>query len=395
MRMFVIAAAAALAGTAHAQQPAAVTPGSGEVATAPQAGAPPPGSAAADPTGQAAPAATAAAPAPAAMPDPTLNADGSPRMIATPHVGQPSDRAVDLQQQFTPNGREAKDFHNHILMPVIVAISLLVLFLLGYVAIRFREKANPVPSKTSHNTTIEIIWTAAPVLILALIAVPSIGLLARQFKPAPDNAVTLKAIGNQWFWSYEYPDYGGVSVTANMLKERGEVAAGQRFRTDADGPRLLAVDNRIVLPVGVPIRLITTATDVIHSWAIPAFWIKLDAVPGRLNETSFTIEKPGLYFGQCSELCGARHAYMPIAVEAVPQAQFEQWIRAKGGTLPSAAQAAAPSSAVIPQPGADVADATSNASEAADVPVVNATQAASPSTQRATGNGGGVGNVDQ
>ncbi|RSV22561.1 cytochrome c oxidase subunit II [Sphingomonas sp. ABOLH] len=395
MRMLVLAAAAALAGGAHAAAPKAVTPGSGEVATAPQAGAPPPGSAAANPTGQAAPAATADAPAPAAVQDPTLNSDGSPRMIAVPHVGQPSDRAVDLQAQFTPNGQEAKAFHNHILMPVIVAISLLVLFLLAYVVIRFREKANPVPSKTSHNTAIEIIWTAAPVLILAAIAVPSIGLLARQFKPAPDNAVTIKAIGNQWFWSYEYPDYGGVSVTANMLKERNEVAAGQRYRTDADGPRLLAVDNRIVLPVGVPIRLITTATDVIHSWAIPAFWVKLDAVPGRLNETSFTIDKPGLYFGQCSELCGARHAYMPIAVEAVPVAQFNQWIQAKGGTLPGAAEAAAPSNAVIPQPGADVADDTSNASEAADVPVVNATEAASPSTQRATGNGGGVGNVDQ
>lgn len=393
--MLVIAAAAALAGGAHAAAPKAVTPGTGEVATAPQAGAPPPGSAAANPTGQAAPAATAAAPAPAAVQDPTLNADGSPRMIATPHVGQPSDRAIDLQTQVTPTGRELKAFHNHILMPVIVAISLLVLFLLGYVVIRFREKANPVPSKTSHNTAIEIIWTAAPVLILAAIAVPSIGLLARQFKPAPDNAVTLKAIGNQWFWSYEYPDYGGVSVTANMLKEKNEVAAGQRYRTDADGPRLLAVDNRIVLPAGVPIRLITTASDVIHSWAIPAFGIKLDAVPGRLNETSFTIEKPGLYFGQCSELCGARHAYMPIAVEAVPVAQFNQWIRAKGGTLPGAAEAAAPTNAVIPQPGADAADATSNASDAADVPVVNATEAASPSTQRATGNGGGVGNVDQ
>lgn len=393
--MLVIAAAAALAGGAHAAQPQAVTPGTGEVATAPQAGAPPPGSAEANPTGQVTPPTTAAAPAPAAVQDPTLNADGSPRMIATPDIGQPTDRKIDLQTQFTPNGREGKAFHNHILMPVIVAISLLVLFLLAWVVFRFRESANPVPSKTSHNTAIEIIWTAAPVLILAAIAVPSIGLLARQFKPAPDNAVTLKAIGNQWFWSYEYPDYGGVSVTANMLKEQKEVGPGQRFRTDADGPRLLAVDNRIVLPVGVPIRLITTATDVIHSWAIPAFWVKLDAVPGRLNETSFTIEKPGLYFGQCSELCGARHAYMPIAVEAVPVAQFNQWIRAKGGTLPSPAEAAAPSNAVIPQPGADAADATSNASAAADVPVVNATQAASPSTQRATGNGGGVGNVDQ
>jgi cytochrome c oxidase subunit 2 len=397
--MFGVAAAIALAGGAYAAQPQAVAPGAvNGPATAPQAGAPPPGSAAANPTGRAAPAATADAPAPAAVQDPTLNDDGSPRMIPVAGIGQPTDRIVDLQTQVTPTGREAKAFHNNRLMPVIVAISLLVLLLLGYVAFRFREKANPVPSKTSHNTLIEIIWTAAPVLILAVIAVPSIGLLARQFKPAPDNAVTLKAIGNQWFWSYEYPDFGGVSVTANMLKEKNEVGPGQRFRTDADGPRLLAVDNRIVLPVGVPIRLITTASDVIHSWAIPSFWVKLDAVPGRLNETSFTIEKPGLYFGQCSELCGARHAYMPIAVEAVSPAQFAAWIKAKGGTLPTAAQAAAPTSAVIPQPGADTADATSapgNTASDAGTPVVNATEAASPSTQRATGNGGGVGNVDQ
>lgn len=398
--MFVAVAAVALAGGAYAAQPQAVTPGTadGTPAAAPQAGALPPGSPAIATTERAAPAATAAAPAPAAIPDPTRNADGSPRMIPQAGIGQPTDRVIALQEQVTPTGREAKAFHNHILMPVIVVISLLVLFLLLYVVVRFRAAANPTPSRTSHNTVIEIIWTAAPVLILAAIAVPSIGLLARQFKPAPDNAVTIKAIGNQWFWSYEYPDFGGVSVTANMLKEKGEVAAGQPFRTDADGPRLLAVDNRIVLPVGVPIRLITTATDVIHSWAIPAFWVKLDAVPGRLNETSFTIEKPGLYFGQCSELCGARHAYMPIAVEAVPPAQFAAWIRAKGGTLPGAAEAAAPTSAVIPQPGSDAADATSaagNTASDAATPLVNATEAASPSTQRATGNGGGVGNVDQ
>lgn len=388
--MLVLAAAAALAGGAHAAAPKAVTPGTGDVATAPQAGAPPPGSAAANPTGQAAPAATAAAPAPAAVQDPTLNADGSPRMIATPHVGQPSDRAVDLQQQFTPNGREAKAFHNHILMPVIVVISLLVLFLLAYVVIRFRESANPVPSKTSHNTAIEIIWTAAPVLILAAIAVPSIGLLARQFKPAPDNAVTIKAIGNQWFWSYEYPDYGGVSVTANMLKEKNEVAAGQRYRTDADGPRLLAVDNRIVLPVGVPIRLITTANDVIHSWAIPAFWIKLDAVPGRINETSFTIDKPGVYFGQCSELCGARHGYMPIAVEAVSPAQFAAWVKAKGGTM-GGAPAGADGQTVAPPstPAGNPADAANP--PAGTGPVTNDTATPPTTSQPATANPAAVG----
>jgi cytochrome c oxidase subunit 2 len=217
-----------------------------------------------------------------------------------------------------------------------------------YVVVRFRRSANPGPSKTAHNTFIEIVWTLVPVLILVAIAVPSISLLAAQFKPAPDNAITLKAIGNQWFWSYEYPDNGGIQITANMLKEKDQVEPGARFRTDNDGPRLLAADNRVVLPVGVPIRLITTAQDVIHSWAVPAFWIKLDAVPGKSNETSFTIEKPGVYFGQCSELCGARHAYMPIVVEAVEPAVFEQWVRAKGGTMPSDAKAAAASNAAAP-----------------------------------------------
>ena len=195
---------------------------------------------------------------------------------------------------------------------------------------------------------------------------------------APAGAVTIKAIGNQWYWSYQYPDHGGIELTANMLKERDQVGGGERARTDADGPRLLATDNRVVVPVGVPIRLITTANDVIHSWAVPAFWIKLDAVPGRLNETSFTVDKPGLYFGQCSELCGARHAYMPIAVQAVSPAVFNQWVLAKGGTLPGAAK---PSAAVIPQPGAAGSAAVQtegNEVDAATGPTQNVT--ATPST---------------
>jgi cytochrome c oxidase subunit 2 len=198
--------------------------------------------------------------------------------------------------------------------------------------------------------------------------------------------VTLKAIGNQWYWTYQYPDHGGFEITANLLKEKNEVAPGERARTDADGPRLLAADNRIVLPVGVPIRLITTSNDVIHSWAVPAFWIKLDAIPGRLNETSFTIEKPGLYFGQCSELCGARHAYMPIAVEAVTPAQFAAWVRAKGGSMPAPGQA---SDKVIPQPGAEGSAAKQDAAETtanATGPVENETIAAPASPQGATNN---------
>lgn len=334
---------------------------------------------------------TASAPATAAPADPTLSQDGAPLMAPTEHIGQPSLGWFGLQNQVTPNGREAHWFHNSVLLPLIVIICLFVLALLVYVMVRFRAAANPNPTRTSHNTVIEILWTLAPVAILVAIAVPSIRLLAAQFKPAPANAVTLKAVGNQWYWTYEYPDLGGIQITANMLKEKNEVEPGQRYRTDADGPRLLAADNRVVLPVGVPIRLITTAADVIHSWAIPAFWIKLDAVPGRINETSFTIEKPGLYFGQCSELCGARHAYMPIAVEAVPPAQFAAWVRAKGGTIGGAATPPATA------PGGDATDDTatpaeafapSNASGALENTTVTET---APVNQRATGNYAGAG----
>ncbi|HTG39337.1 cytochrome c oxidase subunit II [Sphingomonas sp.] len=373
----------AMTGTAVAQD--AATPEAAPVAAAPTAAADAPAATTLSAPAPGAPAEGAATPA-----DPTLDASGQPLLRATDGVGQPSDRAIGIQPQATDLGDEAKWFHNAILLPVIIIISLLVLALLAWVVVRYRRAANPVPSRTSHNTLIEVIWTAAPVIILALIAIPSIRLLAAQYEPAPENAVTIKAIGNQWYWSYEYPDHGGFSITANMLKEQGEVPAGQRFRTDADGPRLLAVDNRIVLPVGVPIRLITTANDVIHSWAMPAFWVKLDAVPGRLNETSFTIREPGLYFGQCSELCGARHAYMPIAVEAVSPAVFAQWVAAKGGTMPGSA---APSTAPVPQPAADIADDTATPVDGTG-PTVNASVEAVTTSQSAEGVAGGSGRTE-
>lgn len=388
LTILALAGVLALAGGAAAQTPAAPTAAADAPAAttsaAPAPGAPAAGAPAAAP-------ATAPAPAAVAKPaDPTLDAAGQPLLTVRDGIGQPTDRAIGIQHQATDLGNDAKWFHNVILLPVITVISLFVLGLLGWVVIRYRRAANPSPSRTSHNTLIEVIWTAAPVIILALIAIPSIRLLAAQYEPAPANAVTLKAIGNQWFWSYEFPDHGGFSVTANMLKEQGEVPAGQRFRTAADGPRLLAVDNRIVLPVGVPIRLITTANDVIHSWAMPAFWVKLDAVPGRLNETSFTIKEPGLYFGQCSELCGARHAYMPIAVEAVSPEVFARWVAAKGGTMPGAAAAAAPSTAPVPQPAADNADDTATPA-GGTAPTVDAAVEAVTSNQSANGVAGGSG----
>ena len=346
---------------------------------------------AATPAANAAPAAPAATAAPAASSDPLLAQDGAPAMAVSPDIGHPIADKITLQPQVTTNGNFAHWMHNWILLPVITAISLLVLFLLLVVVVRFRASRNPVPSKTSHNTFIEIIWTAIPVLILAGIALPSIGLLQAQYRPAPDNAVTLKAIGNQWFWSYEYPDLGDIQITANMLKERSQVNPGDRYRTDADGPELLAADNRVVLPVGVPIRLITTAADVIHSWAVPAFWIKLDAIPGRLNEKTFQIDKPGLYFGQCSELCGANHGFMPIAVEAVPPAEFAAWVRAKGGKMPG--DAATPSSSLIPQPGADAADDTATPAGGTP-PTVPGTAKPATTSQPATSNAPGASKSD-
>lgn len=388
LTIFALGAMLAFAGAAAAQTPPPTAAAGAPAAT--QSTAPAPGA-----PGEGAPAAaapTAAAPAPAAAKpaDPTLDAAGQPLLKVRDGIGQPTNRAIGIQHQATELGESAEWFHNVILLPVITIISLFVLGLLGWVVLRYRRGANPTPSKTSHNTLIEVIWTAAPVIILALIAIPSIRLLAAQYEPAPDNAVTLKAIGNQWYWTYEFPDHGGFSVTANMLKEKSEVPAGQRFRTDADGPRLLAVDNRIVLPVGVPIRLITTANDVIHSWAMPAFWVKLDAVPGRLNEKSFTIKEPGLYFGQCSELCGARHAYMPIAVEAVAPDVFARWVASKGGTMPGAAAAATPATAPVPQPAADNADDTATPANGT-APTVDAAAEAVTSNQSAAGVAGGSG----
>jgi cytochrome c oxidase subunit II len=248
-------------------------------------------------------------------------------------VGQPVPGGLGIQGQVTPNGRDALWMHDALLMPIIVAISLFVLGLLFWASFRYHSKANPVASKTSHNTLIEVAWTLIPVLILVVISVPSISLLAAQYKPASKDAITLKATGNQWYWSYEYPDNGGFEVTANMLPDAEAIKRGE--------PRLLATDNRVVLPVGVPIRLLTTSNDVIHAWAVPAFWTQMDAVPGRTNEASFTIEKPGVYYGQCNQICGARHGYMPITVEAVSKEQFAAWVASKGGTTKGAAPAAA------------------------------------------------------
>lgn len=246
-------------------------------------------------------------------------------------------KSLTFQDQYSDNGEYALWMHDGILMPVITVISLLVLGLLLYVVVRFNRRANPVASKTTHNTLIEVVWTIVPVIILVIIAVPSITLLARQYETPPADAVTIKATGYQWYWGYTYPDHGEIEVVSNMLDDAEAAKRGE--------PGQLAVDNRMVVPAGVPLRIQTTASDVIHAFAVPSLWFKMDAVPGRLNEKMLTIKEPGVYYGQCSELCGARHAYMPIAIEALPPAEFAAWVKAQGGSMPgeeAAAPAAAP-----------------------------------------------------
>ena len=259
-------------------------------------------------------------------------------------IGMPKSGEVTFQEQFTDTGEYARWIHDGVLLPIITLISLFVLALLIWVIIRYRRSANPEPSKTSHHTLIEVIWTLVPVLILVGIAIPSIDLLARQYKPAPEDALTVKVTGYQWYWGYEYPDNGVSEIVSNMLPKEEAAKRGE--------PELLAVDNRLVLPAGRPIKMLITAADVIHSFSVPALWVKEDAVPGRINEKSFTIEKPGVYYGQCSELCGARHGFMPIAIEALPPAEFDAWLAQQGGHAkgaeavaeadPAAAEAAAP-----------------------------------------------------
>lgn len=285
-------------------------------------------------------AADVAAPVESAAAAPAEKVAPPPRMKPTPGIGMPMPGEYTLQKQFTDTGREGRWMHDMLLLPIITAISVLVLLLLAYVILRFRRAANPDPSRTSHNTLIEVIWTVVPVLILLVIAVPSIGLLADQYKPAPKDALTVKVTGYQWYWGYEYPDLGIPEFVSNLETPEKAAANGE--------PYLLAADNRLVLPAGRPVKLIITGADVIHSFAVPSLWVKMDAVPGRLNEKSFTIEKPGVYYGQCSELCGARHGFMPIAIEALPPAEFDQWVLSQGGSLKGEAEAAKTAAASAP-----------------------------------------------
>lgn len=296
---------------------------------------------------------TAAAPAEeVSAPATAAEAPAFPRMTPTPGKGMPVDGGLGLQTQYSPIGNYARWFHDAILLPIIVGICILVLVLLMWVMARYNRRANPKASRTSHNTLIEVVWTLVPVLILVGIAVPSIDLLAKQYKPAPAKALTVKAIGNQWYWTYAYPDNGEFEINSYMLNIPGAPLINSGVRevgTDpTDGPSHLEVDNRLVLPVGESIRLQVTASDVIHAFAVPSLWFKIDAVPGRINERVLFISEPGVYYGQCSELCGAKHGYMPIAIEALPRDQYNAWVLAQGGVIdnqPAPAAEASPAAA--------------------------------------------------
>jgi cytochrome c oxidase subunit 2 len=219
----------------------------------------------------------------------------------------------------------------------IIPITVFVLFLLLYVMVRFNAKANPVPSKTSHNVLIEVVWTVVPIMILIAITIPSISLLRFQMLPTEEPKLTVKATGYQWYWGYEYQDESGVSFDSVMMQEGERDAAGKQDKKAY--PRLLAVDNELVVPVGQMVRVLVTASDVIHAFTVPSLGFKTDAVPGRLNETWFKADREGLFYGQCSELCGRDHAFMPIAIRVVSQAQFDTWKAAAAGDLKAANKA--------------------------------------------------------
>ncbi len=238
--------------------------------------------------------------------------------LAQEAVGLSEDWQWGFQTAATPSMAEIHWFYDFFLLPVMVGISVLVLLLMAYIMIRFRRSANPNPSKVTHNSLLEVIWTGIPALILIVIAIPSLRILYDQETlPVAEPDLTIKITGQQWYWSYEYPDHDGLEFDSYILDD-DELTEGQ--------PRLLTTDTQVIVPVDKYIRLQITSDDVIHAWALPAAGVKMDAVPGRLNEIWMKIDKPGMYYGQCSELCGINHGYMPIMVEAVTEQEFEAWM---------------------------------------------------------------------
>jgi cytochrome c oxidase subunit 2 len=237
--------------------------------------------------------------------------------------GQPSDRQMGMQAPVTEIAERIHSLHDMVNY-LIIAITLFVLALLVIVVVKFNERANPQPSRTTHNTSLEVAWTVIPILILVAIAIPSFRLLFAQYTfPPPD--VTIKAVGNQWNWDHGYPDQGGFVFKSSMLNDAERKA---RIDRGIPAPRLLAVDNEVIVPVNKVVHVLVTANDVIHNWTIPSFGSKVDAVPGRTTATWFRAKKEGVFYGQCSELCGKDHAFMPIAVRVVKEQVFNDWAAA-------------------------------------------------------------------
>jgi cytochrome c oxidase subunit 2 len=266
--------------------------------------------------------------------------------------GKPTPWQVWYQESASPVMDRINEMHTYLLY-IIFGIAIFVTALLLITIYKFRESKNKTPSKVAHNTFLEIVWTLIPLIIVCAIAIPSIKLIYYMDK-THDAEMTLKVIGHQWYWEYDYPDHK-ISFDSYMLE-------GEKLKPEH--LRYLDVDKQVVLPVETNVRILATSADVLHSWAVPAFGIKQDTIPGRLRETWVRIKKPGVYYGQCSELCGLNHGFMSIAVKAVPKAEFEAWVRQEGGEIPAPEAAEAPATAttqtiadphaVPPAPNADL-----------------------------------------
>lgn len=274
-------------------------------------------------------------------------------------IGAPKEWGLGFQPSASPVKHEMVWFHNQLLLPLITGITIFVMLLLLFVMVRFNAKANPKPSKTTHNTLLEVVWTLVPVIILVIVVIPSMRLLYTADKTA-DAEMTLNIKGYQWYWGYQYPDHGDIEFSAYMIPDKDiDPAKGQ--------VRLLSTDNPVVLPIDTNIRLLVTANDVIHSFALPALGVKIDAVPGRTNETWTRIEKVGTYFGQCSEICGINHGFMPIEIKAVTKEDFAKWVAAQGGKMPEVtADAAGTAQAAAVQAAAVQAEAEAQADAGAE-----------------------------
>ena len=276
----------------------------------------------------------------------TMTAIGA-HAFAADLVGQPTDGAIGLQPGVTALRHQAEWFHTWILLPILFGISILVLALLAWCIIRFNAKANPTPARFTHNSTVEVLWTVVPVLILLGMAIPSFRLLF-DYHDMPTPDVTVKATGYQWYWGYAYPDQKIDEETSNILPEDKAKAAGV--------PYMLATTQPMIVPVNKVVHVLVTGVDVIHSFSVPAFGVKIDAVPGRMNETWFKATQTGTFYGQCSQLCGTDHSFMPIEVKVVSQADFDAWVASKQPA--PATNAATPSNSTAPAPTAAATPAT-------------------------------------